>query len=65
MNWLKPKDTAQLTDCGKYSVCRIGDNGRRTYEAWRTRKHPDGPKCLGVGLQTAEAARRTCEAAHD
>ncbi len=62
MNWLKPADPYhQYSTDGRYSVCRIGVNGSASYEAWRSRAHPEGPHCVSVNLPTSAAARAACE----
>lgn len=62
MNWRHSTiaDWHQLSDCGRYSVCRIG--GPVTfYEAWRTRQHEDGPHLIATNLATSAEARQIAE----
>lgn len=62
MNWRAPGDRySRLTEDGRYSVCAVGFEGRYTWEAWRTRSHPDGAHMIATGLRTEAAAMRICE----
>ena len=56
---------AFVSDCGTYSVCKIGINGSAVYEAWRTRAHRDGPHLVATNLDSADLARQICEADRD
>ena len=62
MNWQNPARYAQVSECGRYSVCRIGIGDGQFLEAWRTRQHPDGPHLVSTNLKTALDARKACEA---
>ena len=57
MKWKKHDDNAIVSDCGCYSVTKIG----AYYEAWRRRAHPDGPKMLDTHIETSADARKLCE----
>ena len=63
MNWTPATaaDWYQLTDCGRYSVARIGMKSGTFFEAWRTRKHLDGPHLISTNLPTSQAARDAAE----
>lgn len=63
--WLprQPGAMAQVSEDGCYSVCLIVTRRGKTYEAWRTRAHIDGPYCIAVGLESPQHAREICE--HD
>ncbi len=61
MNWNWPTKYAQLTECGRYSVAKVGNGTRFLYEAWRTRAHPCGAGLIRTGIATADEARLTCE----
>ena len=63
MNWRKTGalEYAQVSECGRYSVCRIGIADGQFYEAWRTRKHEDGPHLIATNLPTSQAAREVAE----
>jgi hypothetical protein len=60
VNWQQPngREGFQLSECGGFSVCRIGPEGSRFYEAWRTRAHPEGPHLIATNLPSADEARR-------
>jgi len=63
IEWLPPKDTAIVSQCGRYSVAKIGPlSSRPTYEAWRTLKHPLGRLQLATNLSDAMTAKLRCEA---
>lgn len=62
MNWRKHDAYAIVSECGRYSICSIGYNGGRAFEAWRTRAHAEGPHLISTNLESAEAARAACEA---
>ena len=59
VNWQKvpPSAYAQVSECGRFSVCRIGFGDGHRFEAWRTRAHPDGPHLIATNLPTSQAAR--------
>lgn len=66
MKWRKHDDSALVSDCGFYSVTRIGyqnESGQKGgfYEAWRRRAHPDGPHLIASNLATSAEARHLCE----
>ena len=63
MKWQKTNASAyaQVSECGRYSVCRIGIAGGQFYEAWRTRQHEDGPHLVDTNLPTSQAAREAAE----
>lgn len=61
MNWLKPTPYCQLSENGHYSVAKVYGAGIASYEAWRTRSHPDGPHCIAVNLPGPDEARQACE----
>lgn len=62
MKWQPPARYAQVSEDGRYSVCRIGIGDGQFIEAWRTRKHPDGPHLVSTNMKTAQDARTACEA---
>ena len=59
MKWKKHDSAAIVSDDGRYSVCQIGGKDG-FFEAWRTRKHPDGPHLISTNLATPAAARQAC-----
>ena len=63
MNWQPTPATAyaQLSECGRFSVCRIGFGDGHFFEAWRTRSHEDGPHLIATNLPTSQAARDAAE----
>jgi hypothetical protein len=63
MNWRPTPATAnaQVSEDGRYSVCRIAIRDRVMFEAWRTRSHVDGPHCVSTNLPTSQAARDAAE----
>ena len=62
MNWQKPTRFAQLSEDGRYSVAKIGNEVGHFYEAYRTRQHVDGPHLISTCLKTPDEARAQCEA---
>lgn len=61
MKWSRASEYALVSDCGMYSVAKIGTENGRIYETWRTRKHPDGPHLVAVNLATSAEARKLAE----
>jgi hypothetical protein len=59
MKWKKHDSYSIVSDCGTYSVCQIGGS-EGFYEAWRTRKHADGPCLISTNLPDAQQARQAC-----
>jgi hypothetical protein len=59
MKWVKHDSAAIVSDDGRYSVCQIGGKDG-FFEAWRTRKHEDGPHLISTNLPDAQAARKAC-----
>lgn len=53
---------SQLSLCGRYSVCRIGNGPGMFYELWRTRAHEDGPHLVATNLPDSDAARAMADA---
>jgi hypothetical protein len=66
MKWEKVDKYAQRSKCGCYSVCAVGfETGRAGFfEAWQTRKHPEGSHLIATCLPSAEAGRQLCEQHH-
>ena len=64
MNWQPPTGWCQESEDRAYSVAKVGLTDGYRYEAWRTRRHRDGPHCLAVNLTSAEIARQHCEEDH-
>lgn len=64
MNWDKPTRYAQVSKCGRYSICAISLGRGHFYESWQTRSHPDGAHRIATNLPSAEEARKLVEA-HD
>ena len=62
MRWHPPALYAQVSECGRYSVCKIGGRDGYRYETWRTRAHPEGPHLVAHNLETADEAKRMAEA---
>jgi len=58
VKWVKQSDYALLSDCGCYSVCKIGGKDGVAYEVWRRREHPEGPHLVAHNLETAKEAKR-------
>jgi hypothetical protein len=67
MNWRKAShsDPYQLSEDGRYSVCRVMYAQGERFESWRTRAHPDGPHCVGTGFRTSQQAREAAEGDSD
>lgn len=66
MKWKKHDGYALVSDCGFYSVTKIGfehESGKTGafYESWRRRAHPDGPHLIATNLTTSDEARHLCE----
>jgi hypothetical protein len=63
MNWadVPGNKYAQVSTCGCYSVAAIGPPKARTYEAFRTHKHPHGYMQMFTNLPTAQTAKLACE----
>ena len=59
MKWVKASNYAIQSEDGRYSVCQIGGS-EGFYEAWRTRKHEDGPHLISTNLPDAQEARKAC-----
>jgi hypothetical protein len=60
LTWKQHDKYALVSDCGRYSVAKIGsESGRFTYEAWRRGQYP----ALAVNLPDANTAKLRCE--HD
>ena len=62
MNWQPPARYAQVSEDGRYSICRVGIGDEQFVEAWRTRKHQEGPHLVSTNLKSAQDARNACEA---
>ena len=62
MKWIKHDNYAIKSECGRYSVCKIGFKNGHFYEAWRTRAHKDGPHLIAHNIADAKEARRLAEA---
>ena len=58
MRWKRHDDYALVSDCGFYSVCKIGGKDGVAYEVYRTRAHPEGPHLVAHNLETATEAKR-------
>ena len=58
MKWVKQSDYALLSDCGGYSVAKIGGKDGVRYEVYRTRAHPEGVHLVAHNLETATEAKR-------
>jgi hypothetical protein len=67
MKWARALRSSdyQLSEDGRYSVCRVGNSLGERFEAWRTRAHPDGPHLVATGLITSQAARDAAEGDSD
>jgi hypothetical protein len=64
VNWQPIPDNkyALRSDCGRYSVCKIGsESGRFTYSAWLTPTHPCGRFQLSTNLPDANTAKLVCD----
>jgi hypothetical protein len=60
LTWKQHDKYALVSDCGRYSVAKIGSaTGRYTYEAWKRGQYP----ALAVNLPDANTAKLRCE--HD
>lgn len=56
MNWLSGKTQYyQISDCGRYTICKIGGARGWTYEPWFLKDQ------LAVGFQTADSAKEYAE----
>jgi hypothetical protein len=56
VNWLPGKTPYyQISDCGLFTICKIGGPHGVTYEAWRLKEQ------LAVGFQTADRAKEYAE----
>lgn len=62
MKWQRKSKFAEQSDTAMYSVCAIafGSPGGGFFEAWRTRRHPEGPHLIATNLKTASEARKLC-----
>jgi hypothetical protein len=61
--WKQHSMYALVSECGEYSVAKIGSSGGRySYESWRTKSHPSGRLLLACNLPDANTAKLCCEA---
>jgi hypothetical protein len=58
MRWKRHDDYALVSDCGGYSVAKIGGKDGVRYEVYRTRAHPEGVHLVAHNLETATEAKR-------
>jgi hypothetical protein len=61
MKWTKHDDYALVSDCGRYSVAKIGGKDGVAYEVWRRRTHPAGPGLVEHGIIDSRQARKIAE----
>jgi hypothetical protein len=68
MKWQEKGTAAWVSDCGRYSICRVtyvtATGPQPRYEAWKRRDHPDGPGRL-PGTFIAKAEAETAAEFHD
>lgn len=64
MNFTRIGQWAQLSDCGKYTVCCIRTADAYKFEAWHLNGGPGKDKSLGT-FDTAEVARDACRKHQD
>ena len=58
MRWKRHDDYALVSDCGCYSVAKIGGKDGHRYEVYRTRAHPEGVHLVAHNLETAAEAKK-------
>jgi hypothetical protein len=58
MRWVKHDDYALVSECGFYSVAKIGGKDGVRYEVYRTRAHPEGVHLVAHNLETAAEAKK-------
>ena len=62
LTWKQHDKYALISDCGNYSVAKIGSaTGRWSYEAWRRKAHPLGRRLLAGNLPDANTAKAVCD----
>ena len=62
MKWKKHDDYALVSECGCYTVAKIGGKDGHRYEVWRSRKHPEGVHLVAHNIATSIEARKLAEA---
>ena len=58
MKWKRHDDYALVSECGWYSVAKIGGKDGHRYEVWRRREHPEGVHLVAHNLATAAEAKK-------